>query len=258
MKEQADWLLRRYRDRTVPDWRVQAVLQAALDRLVAEHSSLLPELDELRRAASTPLREFDLATDLALHRLAERRFDLAWREIQRAGRELRELRRCASVAAELRQVRSALDGLEALLTPGLTGQPTLRILHRLESLGRAFLDRGEPRQARFVIALLSRQAGLLLARRPDALPAGFEEGLDNLETRGGGRAARIRELGREGYRDLAERLADDLESELSVDDRARRAAQGRALATVENSLAAVRRQAGEVQAALAQWLDSHS
>lgn len=258
MTEDAGRLLRRYRDRALPDWRVQKILQRELNRIVSEHSALRPEMDELRRAASSHLKSFDIASDLALQRFGERRFDLAWKEIQKAGRELDELRRCAAVAVELRHAGDALEGLEALLSPELTSQPTVRILHRLRELARSLLDQGEMRKARFVILLLSSQTGFLLARRPGEPKAGFERRLGDLEARGGTAADRIRKLGWEGYHDLAERLSEDLDVELSINDLSRRASTGRALAGIENSLAAVRRQAGEVHAALTQWLESNS
>jgi hypothetical protein len=258
MIEDAGRLLRRYRDRALPDWRVQKILERELNRIVSKHSALSPEMDELRRAAPDHLEGFDIASDRVLQRFGERRFDLAWKEIQKAGQELDELRRCATVAVELRQAGAALEGLEALLSPALASQATVRILLRLRDLARALLDQGETRKAGFVILLLSRQISFLLARRPGEPKAGFERMLGDLEARGGAAATQIRALWREGYQDLAERLSDDLDVELSITDLARRASMGRALAGIENSLAAVRRQAGEVHAALTQWLESNS
>jgi hypothetical protein len=110
-----------------------------------------------------------------------------------------------------------------------------------------------------VVLLLADQIGRLLARRPGDLKAGFERMLGRLETQAGMAVDRIRKLNQEGYHHLAERLAEDLEVELSMTDRARRAstAEG-SLGAIENDLAAVRRQAHEVQAALTRWLESGS
>jgi hypothetical protein len=258
MTEDAGRLLRRYRDRALPDWRVQKILEWELNRIVSEHSALRSEMDELRRAAPSHLERFDVASDRALQRFGERRFDPAWEEIQKAGQELDELRRCATVAVELRQSGSALEGLEALLSPELASLPTVRILHRLRGLARELLDQGETRKTGFVILLLSQQIDFLVTRRSGVPKADFERTLRDLEARGGAVASQIRSLWREGYYDLAERLSDDLDVELSMTDLARRTSTGRALAGIENSLAAVRRQAGEVHAALTQWLESHS
>jgi hypothetical protein len=259
MRESAAWHLRRYRDRALPDWGVRRVLESEFNRITADHSALRSEMDELRRAVPDRLIGFDTASDQALQHLVENRFDLAWSEIQRAGGELAELRRCAAVATDWRRTCAALDGFEALLSPGLESQPTVRILGRLRDLARSFLDQGETRIAKFVVLLLAEQIGFLLTRSRGELTAEFDRTLSDLETQSP-TAARLRSLGDEGYHALAERLADDLETELAVADRARRvaAAEGSALGALESDLAALRQQAYVVQATLTQWLETNS
>ena len=251
--------LRRYRDGALPDWSMRQILERELNRLVSDHSTLRPEMDELRRAAPERLAGFDTASDRVLQWLGECRFDLALREIQEAERELAELLLCLTVAIDWRRTSAALAGLEEMLSPELAAQATVRVLQRLRHLARSLLDQGETRKARFVVLLLADQIGRLLARRPGDLKAGFERMLGRLETQAGMAVDRIRKLNQEGYHHLAERLAEDLEVELSMTDRARRAstAEG-SLGAIENDLAAVRRQAHEVQAALTQWLESGS
>ncbi|HEY0511783.1 MAG TPA: hypothetical protein VGH73_07765 [Thermoanaerobaculia bacterium] len=258
MRENAAWHLRRYRDRALPDWWVRRILEREFDQITSGHSALESEMDELRRAAPDCLIGFATASDLALQRLAENHFELALAEIQRAGRELAELRRCAAVAVDWRRTCASLDGFEALLSPELESQPTVQILRRLRDLARSFLDQGETRKASFVVILLADQIRLLLTRSPGELAAGCERMLGDLEAQGAAATARIRTLGHEGYHGLSERLADDLEAELAVTDRARRAAAGSALGALESDLAAVRQQAQEVQAALTQWFESSS
>lgn len=250
-------LLRRYRDRVLPDWRIQKALEQEFNRAIAEHSALAPEIDELRRAAPDRLESFDAASDLALQRLGERRFDLAWQEIRKARQEVSELRRCAAVAVTLREVGTALEEVEALLSPAFAAQPTVRILHRLKELARSLLDQGETRKAAFVVLLLSNRISLLSARRRGEPTAGFERRLADLEARGSGAVSHLRTLSKEGYHELAERLSDDLEVELSISDRARRASQGSAFGGLETASASVQRQAREVQASLVRWLESN-
>ena len=263
MKESAASLLRRdlrrYRDGALPDWRMRQVLEREHNRLTSEHSALLSEMDELRRAAPDRLAGFDTASDRALQWLGEGRFDQALVEIQKAANDLAELRRCVTVAADWQRTGTALAGLEEILSPELESQATVRVLRRLQDLGRSFLDQGETRRARFVLLLLADQIGLLLARRPGELKAAFGRMLADLEAQDGIAVARIRKLGHEGYHHLAERLAEDLSAELAVTDRARRAAaEGGSFGAIEIDLAAVRQQAHAVQAALTQWLASSS
>lgn len=263
MKENAASLLRkdlrRYRDGALPDWRMHQVLVQELNRLVSDHSALSSEMDELRRAAPDRLIGFDTASDRALQWLGERRFDLALHEIQKADKELAEMRRCVTVAFDLRRTSAALSGLEELLSPELESQPTARTLQRLRELARSLLDLGETRKARFVVLLLADQIGLLTTRRPGELKAGYERMLSDLAAQAETAVARIRKLGREGYHSLAERLTEDLGAELAVTDRARRAAAtGSSLHGIESDLAAVRQQAHAVQTALTQWLEISS
>jgi hypothetical protein len=251
--------LRRHRDGALPDWSLRNILQRELNRLVSDHSALRPEMDELRRVAPGRLTGFDTASDRALQWLGECRFDLALREIQEAERDLAELRLCLTVAVDWRRTSATLAGLEELLSPELAAQATVRVLQRLRHLARSLLDHGETRKARFVVLLLADQTGRLLARRPEDLKAGFERMLGRLETQAGMAVDHIRKLNHEGYHRLAERLAEDLEVELSMTDRARRASTvGGSLGAIESDLAAVRRRAQEVQAALTQWLESGS
>jgi hypothetical protein len=251
--------LRRYRDGALPDWRMRQVLERELNRLISDHSALRSELDELRRAASDRLTGFDAASDRALQWLGENRFDQALREIQQAANDLVELRLCVTAAVDWQRTGAALAGLEEMLSPGLESQATVRVLRRLEDLARSLLDQGETRKARFVILLLADQIGLLLARRPGEPTAGFERLLAGLEPQDEAAVAHLRKLGREGYQRLAERLAEDLASELAVTDRVRRSSLAKgSLGAIESDLAAVRRQAQAVQAALTQWLESSS
>jgi hypothetical protein len=263
VKESAASLLRKYlrrhRDGALPDWSMREVLERELNRLVSDHSALRPEMDELRRVAPERLTGFDAASDRALQWLGEGRFDRALQEIQEAERELAELRLCVSVAVEWRRTSAALAGLEELLSPELAAQATVRVLQRLRNLVRSLLDQGETRKARFVVLLLADQIGNLLTRRPGDLKAGFERMLGRLETQAGMAVERIRKLNHEGYHRLAERLAEDLAVELSLTDRARLDSKtGGSLGAIESDLAAVRRQAHAVQAALTQWLESGS
>lgn len=256
MSQGAAWFLRRYRDGALPDWSMREVLQQELNCLVSDHSALRPEMDELRRVAPDRLTGFDTASDRALQWLGEGRFDLMLREIQEAERNLAELRLCLTVAVDWRRTSAALAGLEEMLSPELASQATVRVLQRLRHLARSLLDQGEARKARFVVLLLADQIGRLRARRPGNLKAGFERMLGRLETQAGMAVDRIRKLNQDGYHYLAERLAEDLEAELSVTDRARRVSTGGSFGAIESDLAAVRRQAQAVQAALTQWLES--
>ena len=263
MKERAASLLRkdlrRYRDGALPDWRMRKVLEGEFHRLISDHSALRSEMDELRRAAPDWLTGFDTASDRALQWLGEGRFDLALLEIQEVDRALTELRRCVTAAAEWQRMTTALAGVEDLLSPELESQSTVRVLRRLRDLSRSFLDQGETRKAQFVVVLLADQIVLLLTRHPGELKAGLGRLLADLETQDEMAVARIRKLGREGYHRLAERLAEDLASEVAVTARARLGSvAGGSLGAIESDLAAVRRQAQAVQAALTQWLESSS
>jgi hypothetical protein len=238
---------------------MRQVLEREHNRLVSEHSVLLSEMDELRRAAPDRLTGFDIASERALQWLGECRFDLALVEIQKAADDLVELRRRVTVAAEWQRTGAALGGLEDILSPELESQATVRVLRRLQDLGRFLLDDGETRKARFVILLLADQIGLLLERSPEKLKIGFERALSDLEPQDATAVAHIRKLGREGYRHLAERLAEDLSAEMAVTNRAHRAAEaGGSLGAIESDLATVRQQAQAVHATLAQWLESRS
>ena len=209
MRENAAWHLRRYRDRAFPDWWMRGILEREFQRITSGHDALRSEMDGFRRAVPERLNGFDAASDQALQHLAENRFDLALAEIQRAGRELAELRRCAAVATDWRRTCASMEGLEALLSAGLESQPTVRILCRLSDLARSYLDQGETRIAKFVVLLLAEQIGWLLTRSRGELTADFERTVGHLDTRSPA-AARIRALCHEGYHTLAERLADDL------------------------------------------------
>jgi hypothetical protein len=259
MRENAAWHLRRYRDRALPDWWVRRILEGEFHQITSGHSALQSEMDELRRAVPDRLAGFATASDQALQHLAENHFDLALSEIQRAGRELAELRRCAAVAIDWRGTCASLDRFEALLSPELEAQPTVRILGRLRDLARSFLDQGEARKAAFVILLLANQINFLATRNRVGLADGVERMLSDLETRSAA-GAHIRSLVQEGYHALAERLADDLETEHAVADRLRRVAtaEGSAFGTLESDLAALRQQAYVVQATLTQWLETNS
>ena len=254
--------LRRFQQRALPDWRLRQLLEREFQDLVSGHSALRPEMDELRRAAPERLAGFDIASDLALQRLGEQRFELALGELQKAGRELAELRRCVAVAVDLRQATAALAGVEDLLSAGLTALSTARVLRRLRDLGRALLDQGETRKARFVIVLLNDQIRRVSARSPrDSTPGGerFERMLQGLEPQDEAGVAQIRKLRHEGYHHLAGRLAEDLEAELAVSDRAHRSSSaGGSLGGIESELAAVRRQAQAVHQTLTQWIESSS
>jgi hypothetical protein len=113
-----------------------------------------------------------------------------------------------------------------------------------------------------VIVLLGDQIRRVSARSPrDATPGSerFERMLQGLEPQDEAGVAQIRKLRHEGYHHLAERLAEDLEAELAVTDRARRtSAAGGSLGAVECELAAVRRQAQAVHETLTQWIASSS
>ena len=253
--------LRRFQQRALPDWRIRRLLERELEELVAGHSALRPEMDELRRVAPERLASFDIASDRALQWLGEGRFDFALREIQNADRELAELRRFVTVAVDWQRTRDALDGVEEILSPGLAALSTARVLRRLRDLGRALLDQGEARKACFVIILLTDQIRLVSMRSPRDSTGGerFERMLRGLEPQDEAGVAQIRKLRHEGYHHLAERLAEDLEAELAVSDRARRSSSaGGSLGALESELAAVRRRAQAVHENLTQWIASSS
>jgi hypothetical protein len=257
MIRDAAWLLRRYRDQACPDWRVKQVLDREFNRLVEDRYSLQSEVDELRRSAPERLRGFDSATDRALQRMAERRFDSALKEIRTAATELAELRRFVTVAADLRKSAEDLSGLADLLCPELLTLATPSALRRLLELSRRLLDQGEARKARFVALLIRQQLGLLRARETREPAASLTILLRDLSALGGEEAvAGIRELIRQRYFHLAERLAEDLEAELAVRDRVRRAAHtpGGSLGPLLHDLETVRARADAVKVSLARWL----
>ncbi|HJX28811.1 MAG TPA: hypothetical protein VJ885_12945 [Thermoanaerobaculia bacterium] len=260
MKRDAAWLLRRYRDGAAPDWRVVQVLERDLDRLIDGHSAIRPEVDELRRSAPERLRDFDTASDRALQCMGERRFDEALREIRKAASALAELRRFVAVSVDLRSASEALSVIEDLLSPILAQQPTVRILRRLRDLSRSLLDQGEPRKATFVILLLREQLELLRRRNTAHAKDAFESILSVLERRSREVAEQIGRLSREGHHHLAERLLEDLETDLAIKERSHHAAEmpegtlGPRIADLE----AVRQRADSVGAALASWLDGAS
>ncbi len=257
MSRSAAWFLRRYRDGNLSSSRMRQLLERELERLVAGHSALQSEMDELRRAAADRLAGFDTASDLALRRLGQDRFDLALPAIESAARDLQELRRCVAVAVDWRRTSSALTGVEKLLSPGLESQATPRVLRRLRDLARTLLDDGEARKARFVVLLLADQIRLLTTRGRGDVPAVCQRWIDDLATQDPMAAAQISKLAHEGFHTLAERLADDLLAALAAGDRARRAsAAGGSLGPIARDLAAVRRQASVVHSALARWLET--
>jgi uncharacterized protein YoaH (UPF0181 family) len=259
VKRDAAWLLRRYRDGSAPDWRVKQVLEREFNLLINQRYELRAEVDELRRSAPERLRSFDEATDRALQWSNEGRFADALPEIRRAAAELSELRRFVSVGAELARASEAVEEIESLLASGLAGLTTPRVLRRLRDLARQFLDQGEARKAKFVVLLLKSQADQLLSRDRREPPSGLTLMLGELTARGGAEAVeRLRKLIREGYLHLAERLAEDLDSELAVKDRNRRASetQGGSLGPLLQDLQEIRRQADLASRSLAAWLES--
>lgn len=258
MKRDAAWLVRRYRDGGAPDWKVKAVLEREFNRLITERYELRGEMDELRRSAPERLRGFDEATDRVLQWKAERRFGDALQEIRRAAAELSELHRFVSVGAELARVSEAVEQIESLLIPGLADLTTPRVLRRLRDVARQFLDQGEARKAKFVVLLLKSQADGLRSRERREPPAGLTLLLGELETRGGAGAVEgLRKLIREGSLHLAERLAEDLDSELAVKDRTRRAskAPGGSLGPLLRDLQEIRQRADLASHSLASWLE---
>lgn len=259
MKQNTAWFWRRFRDGALPDWRMRKILKGELDRLVTDYTALGPEVDELRRAVPEHLTGFDAASDQALQWLAENRFDLALQEIQKAEKALAELRRCVSVATDWRRTSDSLILLEGLLPTGLASQPTVRVLQRLRDLSRSLLDQGEMRKARFVVFLLTEQIDRLLARRSGNPAASLARVLHDLTTEDGAAVSPLRKLASEGYHRLAERLAEDLVTEIIVDERGRReSAAGGTLGAMESDLAALRQQAQTVQTDLLHWLTTNS
>jgi hypothetical protein len=252
VKRDAAWLLRRYRDGGAPDWRVQVALERELARLVNERHQLSGELSELRRLAPALLESFDEATDRALQWQAERRFAEAYQELRRAARDLTELWRFVRANAELERAAKAVERIADRLDPCLADLTTTSVLHRLAALARELLEQGEVRKARFVALLLQRQAaGLQATDRRQPGP-----GLARRLAAGGGDPAcePLQRLVREGYVELAERLAEDLEAEAAVADRRRAAAAPDGpLAPLLQELAEVRRTAEVTVRSLAQW-----
>ncbi|HSK76932.1 MAG TPA: hypothetical protein VLQ45_10780 [Thermoanaerobaculia bacterium] len=257
MKRDAAWLVRRYRDGGAPDWKVKAVLEREFNRLINERYELRGEMDELRRSVPERLQSFDEATDRALQWKAERRFGDALREIRRAAAELSELRRFVSVGADLARASGAVEEIESLLADGLIGLTTPRVLRRLRDVARKLLDQSEARKAKFVVLLLKSQADGLRSRERREPPSGLTLLLGELEPRGGAEAVEgLRKLIREGYLHLAERLAEDLDSELAVKDRTRRASetQGGSLGPLLQDMQEIRQRADLASRSLASWL----
>lgn len=259
MIRDAAWLLRRYRDRACPDWRVRDILKPELERLIEDRYSGA-DMEELRRSAPERLTGFDDATDKALQYLAELRFDLALRAIRIAAAALAELRRFAAAASGLETAERGVEELAVLLGPALDGLATPRGLRRLLALTRELLDQGEPRKARFVILLL--RSDLARLRTREANPAGRRGLLRALQELGDGpgRAAaeRVAHLLEEGYAELAGRLAEDLEVDLAVLDRSRRAAvtPGGTLGPLTASLGQIQRDAEVLERSVKYWLAS--
>jgi hypothetical protein len=256
LKRDAAWLLRRYYDGGAPDWKVEQILEWELNRLINERHELHAEVSELRRSAPERLLGFDQATDLALQWKAERRFGEALREIRRAAEDLSELRRFADVAAELERVSAAIEEIDSLLDSGLAGLTTPGVLRRLRDLARQLLDEGEARKAKFVVLLLESQGDRLRSRDRKEPASGLKLMLEELTTRGAEAVDTLRKLIREGYLPLAERLAEDLDSELAVRDRSRRAseAQGGSLWPLLRDLKDTYRQADLISRSLTAWL----
>ncbi len=255
------WLLRRYRDHACSDWRIRDVLDRQFHRLVEQRQALNAEVDELRRSAPESLRQFDSATDLALQYLAEQRFDSALQEIRKAGTELAELRRFAEIGADLKRAAEAIGKLEDLLDSPLLALASIRILRRLRDLARQLLDQREARKARFVVHLLRDQTARLKAVNRKEPNPGLVLLLAELEIQGGEEATgRLRELMLAGYIHLAERLAEDLEADLAVKDRKKRAAKtpGGSLGPLIQNLDEIDRQATSVRNVLLQWLGGAS
>lgn len=258
MKRDAAWVLRRYRDGGAPDWQVKQILERELNLLINERDKLRSEVDELRRSAPEQLRSFDEATDRVLQWSGERRFEEAFREILRAAEELSELRRFASVGAELARASEAVGEIESLLAPGLTDLTTSRVLRRMRDVARQLLDQGEARKAKFVVLLLKSQADELRSRDRREPPSALTLLPGELEARGGAGAVEgLRKLIREGYLHLAERLAEDLDSELAVKDRTRRASetQGGSLGPLLQNMQEIRQRADLASRSLTTWLE---
>lgn len=258
MKRDAAWLLRRYYDGGAPDWRVKQVLEREFNLLINDRYELRAEVDELRRSAPERLRSFDEATDRALQWKAERRFGDALREIRRAAAELSELRRFVSVGAELARASEAVEEIESFLGSGLIGLTTPRVLRRLRDVARQLLDQGEARKAKFVALLLTNQAGHLRFRDRREPPSGLTLMLGELEARKETDVVEeLRKLIREGYLHLAERLAEDLDSELAAKDRSRRASEtpGGSLGPLLRDLQEIRQRADLASRSLAAWLE---
>src|SRR3954471_13515901 len=206
MKRDAAWLLRRYRDRAAPDWRVKKVLEQELNQIVEGHAAMRSEMDGLRRSAPERLRDFDAASDKALQYMGERRFDLALKEIRKAQGELAEFRRLIRVVAELDGASVVIEEIESLLGASLANLTTPRVLRQVRDLARALLNQGEPRKASFVALLLRSQADHLRSRDRREPSFGLTMMLEELTAKGGAAGVEnLRKLIREGYLYLAQR-----------------------------------------------------
>lgn len=257
MKRDAAWLLRRFSDGSAPDWQVEKVLEQDFDLLINEGTKLGSEVAELRRSAPERLRNFDEATDRALQWRKERRFKEALCEIRRAAGELVELRRFVSIGIDLERASLEVDEIESVLEASLVRLTTLGVLQRLKRVARELLDQGEARKAKFVVLLLKSQAQRLRSREKREPTSSLTLMLGELEARGGGEAVEaLRQLIREGYLHLAERLAEDLDPELAIKDRSRRAAetQGDSLGPLLQEMNKIRQRADSVSYSLAAWL----
>lgn len=258
MKRDAAWLLRRYRDQAAPDWRVRQVLEQKFAHIIEDYSSLQSDMDELRRSAQDRLHSFDATTDRALQLMGERRFALALKEMQTAENELAELHRSLGVATDLRKTVELLASVDELVPPVLRAQPTLEVLRRLRDLARSLLDESETRKARFVVLLLRSQLDRLRARSREDSNTHLERSLHHMEGQGGEALAQLRRLAHEGYHYLAEMLVDDLEVDLAVKDRTRRAsvAPGEAFNVAMRDYEEIRKRAEVMRESLTQWLNS--
>jgi len=258
LKRDTAWLLRRYADGGVHDSQVAEALQQEFDLLIKEREALRGEVDEQQRSAMECWRSFGGATDRALQLRAELRFEEALSEIRRAAGELSELRRFVSVEAELERASVAVEEIESILGSGLAALTTLAVLRRLRKLARDLLDQGEARKAKFVVLLLKSQAIRLRSRERHEPTSGLTLILGELEVRGGGETVQaLRKLIREGYLHLAERLAEDLDSEFAVKDRSRRASEteGGSLAPLLQEMKEIRQRADSASRSLAVWIE---
>ncbi len=203
---------------SLPESLLESAIGDELNRLLNEPESAAERRAGLRRSAEATAS----ALEGARRALSERRFAAAIAALHQAAAAI-AARRCleqaladrGAVAAERERWVRELD-----LAPVL-GLPAWRIVDRLLALSAVLLAAQEPQRASAVTRLCRQLLARLTKHRaePDASLEKRLEGLRQLfAASGGGDGARLdraEDLARQGYANLAARLADELEVEIA-------------------------------------------